>query len=268
MRIVLSIIFLLALSSGTLYSAPSAIRYPHESFEDAASRNNAQESDLSGSAYDQAVRFENLDINRATEWSGNSSPVEIFHWIRDKRFLRANTEFPRRLSWLYPDDGCFARAELMRIQLEANHSLSPTKLFIFGDLNVQTNNHPDGIVSWWYHVVPAFRIGHKLFVFDPAIDSSRPLLAQEWFSKMLDTRSANFKVALCEPKTYGPYDSCANPTRNTEVQGDILRYLEDEWNRLLEMQRNPHQELRDFPPWRTPSEMELMRNLTTASSAE
>ena len=60
--------------------------------------------------------------------------------LREARFVfgRDQPEFARRSSWLYPDDGCFARAALAADNL-ARWSFAPVaKIFVFGDLDVRT----------------------------------------------------------------------------------------------------------------------------------
>ena len=73
-----------------------------------------------GSASDSAVPLEDLDLTLATSWDslGDFATVtKAFEQVRDLRFMitKDRPNFPRRISWLYPDDGCFDRSALAAI---------------------------------------------------------------------------------------------------------------------------------------------------------
>ncbi len=53
----------------------------------------------------------------------------------------------------YPDDGCWARAHEM-CRLMINMGLSPKKVWIRGNLYVNTKNNPNCYVRWGWHVAP------------------------------------------------------------------------------------------------------------------
>jgi hypothetical protein len=57
------------------------------------------------------------------------------------------------IPFLYPDDGCWARAHEMR-RLMVNMGLSPNKVWIQGTLHVNTRNNPQCFVNWGWHVAP------------------------------------------------------------------------------------------------------------------
>lgn len=82
----------------------------------------------------------------------------------------------------YPDDGCYARAHYMSRFLEDRGVISD-KVFIEGQLRVNTPNHPQGFVEWRYHVAPVVKVrrGNQdvLMVFDPSI-FPRPVPVEEW----------------------------------------------------------------------------------------
>ena len=82
------------------------------------------------------------------------------------------------IPFMYPDDGCYARAHemcrLMQLQGE-----QPEKVWIFGyprgnnSLFVKTANHPSCHVNWWYHVAPTLLVdtpnGQEIRVIDPSL---------------------------------------------------------------------------------------------------
>lgn len=177
---------------------------------------------------------------------------EVFVLLRDHRFLKmsSSNKFLRRSTWLYPDDGCFARAELLITNGLQFGFPKMDKIFSFGNLTVSTNNSPSGEVNWWYHVVPIVRTVDKVFVLDPALDPTRALLAQEWLDLQGDKLEL-VKVAVCNGDTYEPFSSCLKEDKSSANQSliDQLDFLDLEWSRLLELNRNPELELGDFPPW-------------------
>ncbi len=179
--------------------------------------------------------------------------TELFTNLRDEQFLLAKSkpDFFRRLSWLYPQDGCWIRAALMK-QLSIKWKQgAPHKLFIFGNLKVNTANAPGGSVSWWYHVVPLVRddAGQPM-VLDPAINSAKPLPIKEWIlTQVPELEKAEY--SLCSPETYNPSSQCLEPAANEDklAPSEIETYLESEWQNLTELGRDPEKELGDLPPW-------------------
>lgn len=57
------------------------------------------------------------------------------------------------IPFLYPDDGCWARAHEM-CRLMIGMGLSPNKVWIRGSLRVNTRNNPSCFVRWGWHVAP------------------------------------------------------------------------------------------------------------------
>jgi hypothetical protein len=197
--------------------------------------------------------WNDIDQAEIPEWPQKDEDFyHSFREVRDQRFLRTSvfSSFPRRISWLYPDDGCFVRAELMEHLLEKSGFPTGAKIFAFGDLKIKTENSPQGSVGWWYHVAIAFKMKNKVFVFDPAIEPRWPLLMEEWTSQMSEDPSS-VSFSICHRNTTGPFDDCHNPKIRPlsfieELQQD---YLEMEWDRVVSMERDPKKVLGDEPPW-------------------
>jgi hypothetical protein len=163
---------------------------------------------------------------------------------------RTRPDFARRPSFLYPDDGCFARAEMMALRVAQAGYARPGKVFVFGDLNVVTANAPSGSVSWWYHVAPAVRVGQSVQILDPSIEPMRPIPLGEWIGRQ--TTIAEAMVSACGPYAYSPSDRCAadppdDPGAAAMESQDT--YLDAEWSRQTELGRDPEQILGDHPPW-------------------
>jgi hypothetical protein len=68
------------------------------------------------SSYDVAVPLDQLDQSKIPKWETAALVENAFLRVRDSRFMftPARPEFARRSSWLYPDDGCYARAALAK----------------------------------------------------------------------------------------------------------------------------------------------------------
>lgn len=175
-----------------------------------------QLSTSGGSAHGRAKLFDEASLPQATKWNGKFLQ-ERFEKIRDEKIVKASNGELKKASWLYPDDGCFARAAIAN--RNAFHMLYPVpdKVFAFGNLRVKTANSPRGVVGWWYHVAPIVQVGGKKFVLDPAIDHGRPMELIEWLSAMGNPQK--MKVSICKSGSYSPGDSCDKETDGLELRG-------------------------------------------------
>lgn len=196
------------------------------------------------------VKFDQLDEKQVKTWTGSVDFETYFKNIRDERFLKKNPSFPRRLTWLYPDDGCYARAEIASQKSLAYDFSGGSKVFVFGDLTVKTSNSSSGSVSWWYHVAVAYRANDVVYIVDPAINPDQPLRLETWLSTMGDVHQ--LEVSICNANTYQPESEC-NPkisAPSNYAYNDIEEFLQLEWQRLQELGRIPHNELGENPPWK------------------
>lgn len=90
------------------------------------------------------------------------------------------------IPFLYPDDGCWARAHEM-CRLMIGMGLSPKKVWIDGNLHVATRNNPQCMVYWGWHVAPTLCVrGTELFssqrmVIDPSLFTT-PVTEAAWMA--------------------------------------------------------------------------------------
>ena len=199
-----------------------------------------------------AVSFEDISFDNVPVVPSGVDLQKMFDFLRDNRFLTNDDDgsFLRRISWLYPDDGCFARAAAVDYLLKDKAQIEPAKVFAFGALSVATPNSPRGEVSWWYHVAPIVAYNNTYYVFDPAIEPNYPMLVEEWFASMNPDYKYELTGVICHPQTYHTVDSCFNPTTSHEVGiRDEKRYLASEWYRVIELGYDPNLVLGDSPPW-------------------
>jgi len=94
------------------------------------------------------------------------------------------------IPFLYPDDGCWARAHEM-CRLMINMGLSPRKVWIQGILHTATRNNPNCYVNWGWHVAPTLCVwGPMVFqtqtmVVDPSLFAT-PVSEMTWKSVQRD----------------------------------------------------------------------------------
>lgn len=190
-------------------------------------------------------------LPKAIGWKSTQDMQERFEKIRDERFITLSSEpdFPRRISWLYPKDGCWTRAALFNRNAFRLFIPIPDKVFAFGNLRVKTPNSSRGVVGWWYHVAPIVQVGTTKYVLDPAIEPEKPLPLADWLGRMGNPQK--IKVAICKSGTYSPGDSCDKETDGMELRAERVQkmYLDLEKRELKRMGRNTEAELGEAPPW-------------------
>lgn len=260
----LQIVLLSNLSHAQLLGQ-SAYRDHHESWQKAAERNSLPQFfrikdpvDSNKSVYDSAEKYDDLNKNSIPEYSGRYEDLEgLFKQFRDLRYLNDPKipDFLRRISWLYPDDGCFARAQNLGLLIQSLPlQFKFSKMFIFGNLYAATKNNPNGYVTWWYHVAVTFRMGTEVFIFDPSLSPDRPLLLEDWSKLMVNdpAQLPNLKYSICHASSYVPGSLCNGDGVNLNqesVRSQLNSYLRAERSRLNSLGRDADQELGDRPPW-------------------
>ncbi len=240
-------------------SYKTAIRNENETFEAAWSRLDKNYrrafpsvNEWDKNAQEMAVYLSKLDASAVTEWTNEFQLEEAFKAIRDQRFLNdpAHPNKLRRITWLYPDDGCYARAALSSEIIKSLGFPTPKKIYIFGSLRIETPNIPGGKTGWTYHVALTVKVKGKIYVLDPAMNSSRPMELSEWTFRMVK-KDKDARLAVCSENTYIPSQSCLNSkiSDDDEALEDQADFLPKEWKNILKLGRDPTKELWDNPPW-------------------
>lgn len=229
----------------------SAYRDPDTSYtiyESRASQIKNTSLENAGTPISLSRLYNEESLPSPTSWKA-SSLQKRFEDMRDKPIIEVSEEATRRLSWMYPDDGCFARAALANRIFFKMFVPIPKKVFAFGNLKVETKNSPRGYVSWWYHVAPIVEVDDVKYVLDPSIEPMRPLKLKEWLEKM--GTPEEIKVAICDNGTYSPRDNCQSETDGLEKRAETTQrhYLKKEESRLISLGRSPEEELGENPPW-------------------
>lgn len=212
---------------------------------------------------ESSVPYLSLELSSLPQRPPEYGPVEgfqdAFEARRDERFLDdpdpRHGDFSRRMTWLYPPQGCYARALLMGQGLEAMGLERPLTLFIFplnpGEwLHLETPWSSTGFVEWGFHVVPVVLSDGALTVLDPAIDPSGPMPIEDWILTMLPS-VADARVAICGEYALLPDSSCwSSPASNdARVYYDEQPLMIKEWNLLERLGYSPEALLGDTPPW-------------------
>lgn len=111
--------------------------------------------------------------------------LELFNMMKS-RTCDPVTPVAPCITFLYPDDGCYARAhEMCRLMLAEGEV--PGKIWIYADsdtnLHVETSNNPSCSVNWWYHVAPTLLVttagGDVTKVIDPSLFDA-PVTPAAW----------------------------------------------------------------------------------------
>lgn len=255
MKFMLLMCGLLVFPSLVLSQGVSQIRMPEESFEQAMERNRPKDLSLrltrEETAVYKKVPLDKMDLSKVPEVPTMDALINMFQLVRDTRFLKSGStsSFLRRISWLYPDEGCFARAAVASLKLKEEHMIRPMKIFAFGSLEASSPYALRGSVTWWYHVALVVKYMGSYYVLDPAINQKRPMLYDEWYSSMGHMR--NIKGVICNAYTYQPFDSCMRPKESNEAYAlsDQRFFLYDEWERVKALGFDPVKLLGSEPPW-------------------
>ena len=211
--------------------------------------------------YDSRTTVAGANWANVPTWS-EADIVAQFRATRDAQYMTtAGDPRLRRISWQYPDDGCFTRAEQVNVRVAQAGKPKPYKLFAFGRfqrLYVSTPNDVDGVVDWWYHVVPVVKNpAGQAIVLDAAVSPCRPLFWREWLALMandlsfFDDVAGGNGVTVADPNAYIPFSLVTGePSHAQESLDDQVGiYLFEEWNRAQELGRDPNAVLFATPPW-------------------
>ncbi|WP_437736164.1 protein-glutamine glutaminase family protein [Sorangium sp. So ce1335] len=203
--------------------------------------------------------LENLPVACVPSWT-EEQLIDGFAAIRDTRVqelaLPEQPGFLRRIPWLEPENGCEERAPAATYFL---HQWGyPTPWFARvqsragAGLVLQTENEPDGEVSWSHHVAPVVRVGGQLMILDPAIEPGGPLPIAAWLSRFV---VGDVDMAVCRDHAdeQGCFDavpaapSLPNMTNSQGLRGRLIT----EWRVQELLGRDPYRSLGDCPPWVT-----------------
>lgn len=92
------------------------------------------------------------------------------------------------IPFLYPDDGCYARAHEM-VRLMRLQGFEAEKVWIYGSLHPVAASHPDCTIGWGWHVAPTLQVqtasGIEKRVIDPSLMTG-PVTPDAWRARQGD----------------------------------------------------------------------------------
>lgn len=203
-------------------------------------------------AWESRRPLADLDLSGIPELSSRERLNELFFRIRNAQgWLWAQMpDFPRRLTWLYPADGCYLRTSHMQEKFGEWKAPAPAHFFAFGSLSFST---PYETVSWWYHVAPAYRVGRQVYIVDPAIDFRAPSTLEDWILRLNPEDPEAARFVVCASGAVSPPDNCFSaesewdPVDRSET---LQYYLAQEWFQLETfLGESPDSVLGPSPPW-------------------
>ena len=99
------------------------------------------------------------------------------------RSIKSQTD---KMTFNHPEDGCYSRA-YVSAKLLQDLGVGSLKVFIRGQIRVNTPHSPRDSIGWKYHVAPAVCVKqdgqYRLMVFDPSL-FEKPVHVHSWFLKM------------------------------------------------------------------------------------
>lgn len=236
--------------------AMSAYRDPNTDFHEYL---NKQRINASRLGFDDSDRVMDKDqsistLNEeqiVTSKISQNQALELFTYIRDNRDMLDQSNFKRRITWFYPDNGCYARSAIMQNLVQNKIGEVWSQIFLFGNLKLKTKYSRRGAVTWWYHVAPIVKTDRGVFVFDPSVNAVEPLALKDWLSKV--NASTDSTIAICDAKAYKPSSLCFN--ENESHLDEALKeekevFFEREWIRLENLGLKPEEVLGEKPPWK------------------
>jgi hypothetical protein len=207
-------------------------------------------------------------LNSVIAWPDYATIQSIYTYIRDLRYFTDidNSHFKRRITWLYPDEGCWSRAAAFIKDFfgSINNPVAtfhrPSKIFAFGNLCVNTKNNSDGYVSWWVHIAPVIRDNqtNAIYVLDPAVEPKHPLPVTEWITKIADNTGACAdelhtitKINICNGYGIVPWDVCdtAPASQESYAMLEQMLHMKHEKSMQIQIGNDPIKTLGDSPPW-------------------
>ncbi len=169
----------------------------------------------------------------------------MFRELRDNRWMLSSEDpfWERRPSWMYPDDGCWTRAEVFAGEAWNRGFARPHRLFSFGNLVVNGSpnedpNDSNSTVNWNYHVVPLVRSASSgmPYALDPAIEPTRPLPWQEWLLRQVPALS-QVLVVVGDSGAYHPGSPVTGGPNNfaDAISQQQNTWLGLEWDRQSDL---------------------------------
>lgn len=159
-----------------------------------------------------------------------------------RAYKNPNTgHFLRKAPWLYPVDGCYAKAAHVSSQVQKHGYAKPGKVFAYGDLEFRSPYARNKRVTYWsYHVAAAYNVGPEVYVIDPMINSQNAIVLSDWLNQ-ISKKPQKVKVRLCDANAYSPSSRCQGGRGQGAYLGHMTGVLKQEWTHLQKLGYQPLQ---------------------------
>lgn len=146
--------------------------------------------------------------------------------------------FMRRGPWLYPNNGCYAKAAHVSALALQKGFQQPGKIYAYGNLEFNSPYAKNGRrVYWRYHMAAAYVFNGEVMVIDPGISSS-PMTQEQWFSHISPLPNS-VRPKYCDVRNYSPLATCVGGRGNGANLNHVRGILRDEWSNLIRLGYNP-----------------------------
>lgn len=187
---------------------------------------------------------------------------EAFERVRGERFFIQDNmpEFRLRIPWLFPANGCFVRAALVKRALEKRGYPPVNKVFLFGGMSLNSEFPVQSKITYKDHVATGLRVRDKAYVIDPPVMFGAPLELTAW-TNILGTSKyqCELKVSICSAVTFSHNSNHAesDPTFEVGIRQGVaysVEYFVQEFIRkervyLQELEFDVDRLLGAEPPW-------------------
>lgn len=189
-----------------------------------------------------APRSEPQDIGGIPEWRHGPAALNrlFLSALNVRHYDNPNSRaFRRKAPWLYPIDGCYAKAAHVSY-IAGNLGYSrPGKIYAYGSLRARSPYARNGSTVYWsYHMAAAYHIGATVWVLDPIVNAAAPVTQAQWLAA-ISNNPARVQVALCDSRSYSPHSPCRGGGGNGAYLGHIEEFLRLEWSNLLRLGFSP-----------------------------
>lgn len=177
-----------------------------------------------------------------TPWPLTLAELEAFALEAFQLRLHQNPNpgnFLRRGPWLYPANGCYAKAAHVSFLAKQKGLPQPGKIYAYGDLEFDSPYAKNGRrVYWRYHMAAAYVVDAQVFIVDPGM-SETVLTQQEWLN-LISPSPYNVRVKYCDQNSYSPLSSCVGGRGNGANLSHVRGILRDEWSNLRRLGYDPY----------------------------
>lgn len=251
-RVILSLLTVSFFQPANSQELPvSALRAPNQNWTQALEKLNPHlpilKSDIEKTntvflSLETNTQVSNRSISALPTWSGALEDLQIFHqqtWAVRPYNNPNPGNFNRRAPWLFPADGCYAKAAHISSEAAKRGFRKPGKVYAFGNLSFRTPYAINGRVAYWsYHVAAAYQIQGQVFVLDPTIHSQMVLTLDEWV-RQIARKPESIRLRFCDANSYSPSSPCRGGKGNGAYLGHIRSILRSEWRNLISLGYSP-----------------------------